>query len=94
MKLKNYYAWLCPIWIIATVANTICCILNFVEGKFIVSIIFLVLAVSFSFVSGILLVRAITIYNHNKACDWLEKMAVDLRDEYMSQLQPFEECEK
>jgi hypothetical protein len=88
MKLKNHYAWLCPIWIISTICESLACVVNFVEGNLAVGFIFLVLAVSFAFVSGILLNKAIAIYWHNKEVDWLHDIVEELREE---KEKPFEE---
>ena len=87
MKLKNHYAWLCPFWIISTICDSLACVVNFVEGNLAVGLIFLVLAVAFAFVGGILLDNALTIRKHNKTCDWLDSIAEDLRDEYMKKIE-------
>lgn len=91
MKVKNYYAWLCPLWIISTLCDSISCVVTFVNGKFAVGLIFLILSVAFSFVSGILLNKAIAVYWHNKEVDWLQEMAKELQKEAIRQIKPFEE---
>jgi hypothetical protein len=90
MKLKNYYAWLLPFWIISTLLDSISCVVNFVEGNLAVGFIFIVLAVSFAFVSGILFEKALAIHKHNKTCDWLHEIAKELMEE---ELVPFKEFE-
>ena len=73
MKIKNTYAWLCPLWIISTLCDSLACVINFVDGKFAIGLIFLILSVAFAFVSGILLNKAIAVYWHNKEVDWLHE---------------------
>lgn len=80
MKLKNHYAWVCLIWIIATIFDSVSCVVNFVEGNLAVGLIFLVLSVAFAFVSGILLNKAIVVYWHNKEVDWLHEIAQELKE--------------
>lgn len=94
MKLKNHYAWLFPFWIISTICDSVSCVVNFVEENHAVGFIFLVLAVAFAFVSGILLEKALTIHKHNKTCDWLHELAQELAKEKIEQIKPFEEFEK
>jgi hypothetical protein len=91
MKIKNYYAWLCPLWIISTLCDSLACVVNFVEGKFAIGLIFLILSVAFAFVSGILLNKAIAVYWHNKEVDWLREYLEELREETIRQINPFEE---
>ena len=91
MKLKNHYAWLCPLWIIATVFNSITCVVNFFNEKLAVGFIFLILSVSFAFVSGILLEKAIFIHQHNKEVDWLREIAEELKKNAINQIEPFED---
>ena len=73
MKIKNHYIWICIIWIIATVSGSLACVVKFVDGKIGLGFIFLILSVAFSFVSGILLNKAIAVYWHNKEVDWLHE---------------------
>lgn len=82
-----------PNWIISTICDSVICVVNFVEGKIAVGFIFLILSVAFSFVSGILLNKAITIYAHNKEVEWLKEIVEELRQEAIKQIQPFEEFE-
>jgi hypothetical protein len=91
MKLKNYYAWLLPFWIITTLLDSISCVVNFVEGEIGIAFIFLILSVAFSFVSGILLQKAIFIHQHNKEVDWLKGIIEELKENAVSQIEPFEE---
>lgn len=91
MKIKNHYAWICPIWIISTILDSITCVVNFVDGRFGFGFIFLILSVSFAFVSGMLLNKAMVIYNHNKTCDWLHDIAIELAKEEIEKIKPFEE---
>jgi hypothetical protein len=91
MKLKNHYAWLCAIWIISTICESLACVVNFVDGKIVLGFVFLVLSVAFSFVSGMLLVKALAIRWHNKEVDWLHSVAEDLYEEEMNQIEPFED---
>jgi hypothetical protein len=93
MKLKNHYAWLLPFWLIATICDSLACVVNFVEGNLAVGFIFLILSVAFAFVSGILLEKALEIHNHNKEVDWLHEIAQELQEEQISKIKPFEEFE-
>lgn len=93
MKLKNHYVWLCVIWISSTLCDGLSSIVNFVEGNLIRGSIFLILSIAFAFVSGILLEKAITIYQHNKTCDWLHDFAEELREEALEKIKPFDEFE-
>lgn len=90
MKLKNYYAWLCPFWIIACICDSLACVVSFVDGKIIFGFIFLILSVGFAFVSGILLQKAIFIYQHNKEVDWLREIVEELRENAINKIEPFE----
>lgn len=90
MKIKNNYIWLSVLWILSTLFDTVFCVVNFVDGSLIYGLIFLFLSVSFSFVSGILLNKAILVYWHNKEVDWLHDFAKELSQE---QNKPFEEFE-
>ena len=87
MKLINYYAWLLPIWLIASFCSCIASFVNFLNGKLLLGMIFLILSVALAFVSGILLQKAIDIYYHNKEVEWLEEMV----DELTIKDEPFEE---
>lgn len=87
MRIKNHYAWICAIWIISVLLDTVNCVVKFVEGEIIIGFIFLILAVAFAFVSGILLQKAIAIYQHNKVCEFLE----DIHEFLKEQNEPFEE---
>lgn len=87
MKIKNHYAWLCAIWIIATICDSVSCAVNFINGEIVFGFMFLVMSVGFSFVSGILLNKAVAVYNHNKEVEWLEEIAETLYDD----IEPFEE---
>lgn len=89
MKLKNHYAWLCPFWIIASICDSLACVVSFVEGKIIFGFIFLILSVGFAFVSGILLQKAIFIYHHNQEVDWLKEISEELRQNAINQIEPF-----
>lgn len=93
MKLKNYYAWLCPFWIISCICDSLACVVNLVVGNLAVGLILLVLAVSFAFVSGILFNKAIAVYWHNKEVDWLHEIAEELQKDAIYQIKPFEEFE-
>lgn len=90
MKIKNTYSKLCPIWIISTLLNMITAITKFVDGKISLGFIFFIVACGFAFVSGILLDKAIQIYHHNKACDFLEDIHDFLREQAIEQIEPFE----
>ena len=94
MKLKNHYAWLLPFGIISTIYDCVGSVVNFVDSKIVFGFIFLVLSISFSFVSGILLEKALVIHKHNKTCDWLHELAQELAKEEIEQIKPFEEFEK
>lgn len=91
MKIKNIYAWLSALWIVSTLTNSLACIVNFVDGSLWRGFIFLILSVAFSFISGALLNKAIMIYNHNKACDFLEEIHEFLREQSIEQIEPFDE---
>jgi hypothetical protein len=93
MKIKNHYILLCVIWVIASISNAVSCVVNFVDGKLAVGFIFLILSVSFSFVSGILLNKAVVVYWHNKEVKWLHEIAEELKEEAIQQIKPFEEFE-
>ena len=93
MKLKNHYAWLFAIWIVATICDSLACLVNFVDGKIVLGFVFLVLSVAFSFVSGMLLNKSIAVYKHNKICDWMHSVAEDLYEEEMENIKPFDEFE-
>lgn len=90
MKIKNTYSKLCPIWIISTLLNMITAITKFVDGKISLGFIFFIVACGFAFVSGILLDKAIQIYHHNKAYDFLEDIHDFLREQAIEQIEPFE----
>lgn len=91
MKIRNYYAWICVFWIIATICYCVCSVVNFVDGKIGFGVIFLILSVAFAFVSGIMLNEAIAVYLHNKEVDWLKEIAEELREEYYNSIEPFED---
>ena len=91
MKIKNTYAWLCPIWIISTLGNMITAITKVVDGKISLGFIFFIVACGFAVVSGILLEKAIHIYQHNMACDFLKDIHDFLLEKSMEQIDPFEE---
>lgn len=91
MKIKNIYARLCPIWIISALFNMITAVTSFVDGKIGLGFIFFIVACGFSFVSGILLDKAIQIYHHNKACDFLEEIHEFLREQSTERIEPFDE---
>ena len=93
MKIKNLYAWLFILWAIFTFALSVVSVVDFVDGNLIWGISFLILAVGFSFVSGILLARAVSIFFHNKEVDWLQEIAQEWLEEEFEQLKPFEEFE-
>lgn len=93
MKIKNHYILLCVIWVITSILNAISCVVNFVDGKLAVGFIFLILSVSFSFVSGSLLNKAVVVYWHNKEVEWLHEIAEELKEEAIQQIKPFEEFE-
>jgi hypothetical protein len=94
MKLKNYYAFICIIWISSTFLNTLSTIIHFVDGTLWKGFIFLILSIAFAFVSGIYLEKAITIYKHNKTCDWLHDIAQELRQKEIEKIDPFEDIDK
>jgi hypothetical protein len=94
MKLKNHYAWLFVVCAIATLANSLSCVVNFVGGNIIIGFIFFVLSIAFGFVSGMLLQKSLEIREHNKTCDWLKEIAEDLKEQYFDSLSPFEEFDK
>lgn len=94
MKKKNYFAVLFPIWAIACILQTTCCLVSFVDGDIIKGTIYLILAVAFGFVSGILLVKAIIVYKHNLACDYFMDIVegfIENEEEGQTQNLPFEE---
>jgi hypothetical protein len=93
MKRKNNCAWLCILWILIALCDMICCILNFIEGKLFLGAICLILSVSFSFVGGILLEKAISIYWQNKEVDYLNELFEEYREQKSEQIKPFEEFE-
>jgi hypothetical protein len=41
-------------------------------------LLFLVLSVAFAFVGGMLLEKSLSIYRHNKTCDWLSEIAEEM----------------
>lgn len=88
MKIKNTSAWLCQLWILVSVLNAVISVVNFTDGKLAFGVFFLILSVAFSFVGGLLLQKAIFVYNHNKACEFLEDI-----HEYLLEKEPFEEFE-
>lgn len=93
MKIKNPYICLCIFWIIITLCNTLTCVLNFVADNLFVGFCFLVISVAVSFVSGVLLTKAIEIHNYNKACDFLHDIHEFLKEQEIESIKPFEELE-
>ena len=91
MKIKNHYIWIFALWSIVSICDTISSVVHFSDGKVGVGFIFLILAVSFAFVSGSLLEKAIMVHKHNKQVEWLKNFADELRAEIEEQ--PFEEFE-
>lgn len=91
MKIKNNYAWLCVIWTLATLLNTVSCVIEFVDGNLVWGTLLLIIAVAFSFVSGSLLQKSLEIRKHNQTCDWLHDIAEDLREQAINSIEPFED---
>jgi hypothetical protein len=89
MKIKNDYILVCIIWIFLTILHSVNCVVNFVDRNLVIGFMFLVIAVAFSFISGILLEKALEIHKHNKICDFLE----DVHEFLIDQIEPFEEFE-
>ena len=89
MKIKNHYIWIFALWSIASICDAISSVVYFSNGKVGVGFIFLILAVSFAFVSGSLLEKAIMVHKYNKQVEWLKNFADELRAE--TDEQPFEE---
>ena len=92
MKIKNYYAFVAVAWIITTIIDCFACVVNFVDGTYLIGLIFLIITIAFSFVSGILVQKAIEIYKHNQLCDFLEHIE-DYLEEEPEEITPFEEFE-
>lgn len=91
MKIKNHYVWLCTVWIISALCNSVGSVVNFVDGNIIFGIALLIFSIAFGFVGGILFEKALTIYKHNQVCDWLHEIAEELREEASKKIKPFEE---
>lgn len=91
MKIKNHYAWICVIWTLATLLNTVSCVIEFVDGNLAWGTFLLIIAVSFAYVSGILFNKALEILKHNQMCDWLHDITEDLREQAINSIEPFEE---
>lgn len=91
MKLKNHYVWICLLWIIITLCHSVSCVVNFVNENLGFGCLFLVLAVGFSFMSGVLFNKAKAIYHHNKQVDWLKEISKQLSEEEIQSIKPFED---
>lgn len=91
MKLKNYSAWLAIVWAISSVLQSICSVVNFVNGNLWEGVLFLILSVAFAFVCGILLQKVIYIYYHNKEVEWLKSVHEAILESEMEKVKPFEE---
>jgi hypothetical protein len=93
MKVKNHYVWVCVLWIICTILHSINCAVNFVDGNLAKGFIYLICAVAFSFVSGLLLIKALQTKKHNDICDFLDKIAEEIIEKQIKNIKPFEEFE-
>ena len=91
MKIKNNYAKISVIWVLSTLLNSVSCLVQFVDGDLAWGFILLLVAVSFSFVSGILVQKALEIRKHNQMCDWLHDIAEDLREQAINSIEPFDD---
>ena len=94
MKIRNHYIWMCILWAIISMTNTILCVVNFVDGSLWQGVVNLLLAVPFSFVCGLLCEKAHEVRKHNQTCDWLHDIAEDLRKEAIERINPFDEIDK
>lgn len=91
MKINNHYIWLCVLWLLSSVMNSICAVTNFVDGSSGIGILFLVTSVGFAFVGGILLERALQTHKHNQEVELLHYIMEELMKEEAENIKPFEE---
>lgn len=94
MKRKNPYITLTIVWSIFTIIGLIVTATFFLEGSPIVGIFFLSVTCAVAFSSGFLLGEAVKVYNHNKACEFLEDISDFLHEQIAEQIEPFEELSK
>lgn len=94
MKIKNPYITLTIVWTIFTIIGIIVTATFFLEGSPIVGVFFLIVTSAVAFSSGFLLGEAIKVYNHNKACEFLEDISDFLHEQIAEQIEPFEELSK
>jgi hypothetical protein len=90
MKRKNYYVVVVIVWSIIAIIQSVCCVVNFVDGNLLQGTLNCIFAVSFAFVDGIFLNKAIILHEHNKTCDWLHDIANELKQDLINNIEPFE----
>jgi hypothetical protein len=94
MKIRNYYAYIFAFWVICVCSFSVSSVVSFVNEKWLFGIVFLILTTAFAFVAGMLLIKAIEIYKHNKACDYLKEIAEAIIDAEIKNIKPFEDFDK
>ena len=88
MKIPNYFAWLCPIWAVITLMQSVISVVDFVADKLAFGLLHLVLAVAFSFVCGIMFKYAMSIRRFNKDIEKFGKVQMPFQQKVEK---PFEE---
>jgi hypothetical protein len=73
MKIKNYFAFVCVIWAMLSISNSILAINNFIQGYIVFGVINIILSVSFAFACGSLFEKAIMVRKYNKQVDLIAK---------------------
>lgn len=91
MKIKNNYIFPFILWIILTLIFGLLSVINFTNYDCALGFIFLILAMAFSFVSGILLIKLIAVENYNNQIDFLNNFAKELYETEMKNIEPFGE---
>lgn len=94
MNNKNHYITIFIIWCCSTLIHTVNCIVNFVNGELWEGFIFLVLAIAFALVAGMLLDRAIVTIKFNKLIEEMDKGLAKIIEEMQKkegEEPPFEE---
>lgn len=94
MKRKNPYITLTIVWAIFTIIGIIVTAIFFLNGSPIIGVFFLIITSAVAFSSGVLLGEAVKVYNHNKACEFLQDISDFLHEQIAEQIEPFEELSK
>lgn len=94
MKRENPYITLTIVWAVFAIIGIIVTTIFFLNGSPIVGVFFLIVTSSIAFSSGVLLGEAVKVYNHNKACEFLEDISQFLHEQIAEQIEPFEELSK